>query len=130
MVELVAHPDLAGPGWNASDGGLKGDLAVRGPRGAALPPRLEPSPPGGRAAPIAAFGPLPMQYVASLPGRIAALCLVLAASAAAQGASDPSVVTAPEDLLRDLGLSEATVQRLPLQAEPGATFSFPLWVEG
>jgi hypothetical protein len=71
-----------------------------------------------------------MHHDASLSGRIAALLLVLAAPAAAQSAFDPSVAPASHDLLRDLGLSEATVQRLEIPAEPGATFSFPLWVEG
>ncbi|MCI0547539.1 MAG: M12 family metallo-peptidase, partial [Candidatus Rokubacteria bacterium] len=68
-----------------------------------------------------------MHSAALLPGRIAAVLSALSLCIAAQSAS---VRPAPPELLLELGLADATLQEIEVPEQPGATFSFPLWIEG
>ena len=71
-----------------------------------------------------------MLHMTRLLGRIAAFLSTLAAAAAGQATPALPIAPAPAEVLEALGLSSATLQPLSLPDEPGAAFTFPLWLDG
>ncbi|MCI0546739.1 MAG: M12 family metallo-peptidase, partial [Candidatus Rokubacteria bacterium] len=71
-----------------------------------------------------------MLHLTPLLRRSAAVLSILAAAAAAQAPTAPSVLPAPPGVLQELGLSSATLQSPELPEQPGSAFAFPLWLDG